>query len=110
MPDSKRLWLLVKSLNLWSGKPLSSLKRRWAELNILLDERARAKKEEDNLKSMGQALYLIVYHPNLIKEILFGEEQETLVSDTFEQELAEALDPFWGEFDETKGIVYAGGT
>lgn len=78
-------------------------------MNILQDERTRAKKGEDDLKLMGQTIYLIVYHPNQIKEILFGEEEETLVSDTFEEELAEALDPFWGEFDETKGVVRAGG-
>jgi len=104
------MWLLVKSLNLWSGKPLSNLQRRWAELNVLQDERQRVKKEEDSLKLMGQTIYLILHHPNQIKEILFGKDEEVLVSDTFEEELAEALDPFWGEFDETKGIAYAGGT
>jgi len=104
------MWLLVKSLNLWSGKPLSSLKKRWAELNVLQDERQRVKKEEDNLKVIGQTIYLVLHHPSQIKEILFGKDEEILVSDTFEEELAEALDPFWGEFDETKGIVYAGGT
>lgn len=98
---------MVKEVHIWSGKPLSNLQRRWVELNIEQSKIEEYEKEQRNLKLFAQLIYLIVNHPADVGPILFTEEQEHLVSDVFEEELAEISDPFWSEFNNEKGIENA---
>jgi len=94
-------------LGLWSGKPLSNLQRRWAELNVIQDDVEREQSEQDRMKTTARLIYLIIHSPNQVAELLFGTGEEVMVSDVYEEELAEILDPFWGGFDESKGIEHA---
>lgn len=73
-------------------------------MNIIRDDVEREQSEQDRMKTMAQLIYLVIHSPNQVAEMLFGTGEQIMVSDVYEEELAEILDPFWGEFDESKGI------